>query len=73
MKKSELIEEKSRSEWEQLINEWIFNKQDREILKLRLLDGEQLKIIADKVNLTLDSLKYRLYKAEEKLFKHIDK
>lgn len=72
MKNSELLEEKSRTEWEHLIDEWIFDRRDREILKLRLLDGEPLKIIADKLNFSFDTVKYRLYKAERKLFKHID-
>jgi hypothetical protein len=28
----------SRTEWENLIDEWIFNERDRAILKRRLLD-----------------------------------
>lgn len=28
-----------RSEWEYLIDEWIFSERDRQILKRRLLDG----------------------------------
>lgn len=40
----------SRSEWAQLIDEWIFNERDRYILKRRLLDGIRYCQIADEVS-----------------------
>lgn len=42
----------SRSEWEQLINEWIFNERDRKILKRRLLDGITHEKIAEEFDMS---------------------
>lgn len=42
--------ELSRSEWETLIDEWIFSERDRFILKRRLLDGIRYCQIADEVS-----------------------
>ena len=49
--------ELSRTEWENLIDEWIFNERDREILKRRLLDGLTYKELQDEFNLSIDRLK----------------
>lgn len=62
-----------RSEWEKLIDEWIFNDIDRKMLKMRLLDGARLKEIADEVNLSIDQTKRRLYRSQNRLFKRLDK
>lgn len=42
----------SRSEWERLINEWIFNERDRKILKRRLLDGITHEKIAEEFDMS---------------------
>lgn len=41
-----------RSEWERLINEWIFNERDRKILKRRLLDGITHEKIAEEFDMS---------------------
>ncbi len=61
----------SRSQWEQLIDEWVFNEIDRAILKRRLLDGICFQQLADEFCLSLDRIKSRFYKAEKLLFKHL--
>lgn len=64
----------SRSDWENLINEWIFNERDRTILKRRLLDGvcyEPLAEEFDLFDLSVQQTKTIIYKATEKLIKHI--
>ena len=48
---------KSRSEWEHLINEWIFNERDREVLKDRLLDGVTLEKLAEKFDMSVSQIK----------------
>ena len=48
---------KSRSEWERLINEWIFNQRDREILKSRLLDGVTIEKLAEKFDMSVSQIK----------------
>jgi DNA-directed RNA polymerase specialized sigma24 family protein len=61
----------SRTEWENLINEWIFSERDRNIIKRRLLDGLTYKELQDEFNLSIDRLKRIIYKGQNKIFKHI--
>ena len=61
----------SRSEWENLINEWIFSERDRNIIKRRLLDGLTYKELQEEFNLSIDRLKRIIYKGQNKIFKHI--
>lgn len=61
----------SRSEWESLIDEWIFNERDRDILKRRLLDGICYEPLAEEFGLSAQRIKGIIYKAENKLISHI--
>lgn len=61
----------SRSEWEYLINEWIFNERDRAILKRRLLDGIHYEPLAEEFDLSVTQVKNIVYKSQEKLFAKI--
>lgn len=72
MKITEIVD-MSRSEWENLINEWIFNERDRNILKRRLLDGIVFERLAEEFNLTDKQIKDIVYKQQKKLFKHTPK
>ena len=60
-----------RSEIERLIDEWIYSERDRKILKRRLLDGICFEPLAEEFDLSVRHTKTIVYKAEEKLFKHI--
>jgi DNA-binding CsgD family transcriptional regulator len=60
-----------RSEIEFLINQWIFNKRDREILVDRLLDGLTFERLAEKHNLSVQQVKTIVYKSMNKLEKHL--
>lgn len=44
--------EKPRSEWERIIDEWIFNERDRKILKRRLLDGITYERLAEEFDMS---------------------
>ena len=69
---NQIVNSKSRSEWELLIMEWIHNEKDRCMLKRRLLDGLTFDELADEFSpLTVDRIKQRIYKAQTQLFKHI--
>lgn len=57
-----------RYEWEDLIDRWIFNEDDRKLLKRRLLDDIDLKELADEMHMTDRQLKRRYYKARKILF-----
>lgn len=61
----------SRSEWENLIDEYIFKERDRAILKRRLLDGVCFEPLAEEFDLSIQQTKTIVYKATEKLIKHI--
>lgn len=61
----------SRSEWENLIDEWIFNERDRKILKRRLLDGVCYEPLAYEFDLSVQQIKSVVYKLQNKLFEHI--
>ena len=62
--------ELSRSQWERLIDEWIFSERDRAILKRRLLDGICFEPLAEEFGLSVRQTKSIVYKAQEQLFKH---
>lgn len=57
-----------RSEWERLIDEWIFNERDRAILKRRLLDGRTFEQLAEEFDLSTQNIQRIVYKAQNKLF-----
>ena len=61
----------SRMEWERLIDDWIFNQKHRDILKDRLLNGMPFEPLAEKYNLSVTQVKNIVYKATEKLTKHL--
>jgi DNA-directed RNA polymerase specialized sigma24 family protein len=61
----------SRSEWERLIDEWIFSERDRKILKRRLLDGVTFERLAEEFDLSTRHVKSIIYKQEQQLFAHI--
>lgn len=65
------IPDLSRSEISNLIDEWIFNQRDRDILKRRLLDSITFDQLSEEFYLSPQRIKAIVYKAEEKLYKHV--
>lgn len=63
--------EMPRSEWEHLIDEWIFNEEHRKILKLHLLDGYTYEQISDVCCLSVRQVARILQTTKTKLFKKI--
>lgn len=61
----------SRSQWERLIDEWIFNERNRSILKRRLLDGIRYEDLAEEFGLSVRQVKNIVYRSETRLFTHI--
>lgn len=64
-------EDLSRSQWENLIDQWIFKERDRAILKRRLLDGICYEPLAEEFDLSVQQVKNIVYKATERLIKHL--
>ena len=63
--------DKPRSEIEYLIDEWIFNERDRQILKRRWLDGICFEPLAEEFDMSVRQIKNIVYKAEEHIVKHL--
>jgi hypothetical protein len=61
----------SRTQLETLIDEWIFSERDRAILKRRMLDGICFDQLSDEFNLSVRQTKNIVYKAKDRLFKHL--
>lgn len=65
------LPEKSRSEYEAAIREWIHSERDRQILSRRILDGIPFEQLAEECFLSVPQTKRIVYKAEEILLRHI--
>ncbi len=61
-----------RSEWENVIDEWIFSERDRKILKRRLLDGIIFEKLAEEFELSVPQVKRIVYKGVDKISRHLD-
>ncbi len=70
MKKMELYN-LSRSEWENLIDEYIFNEEHRAMLKRNLLDGRTYEQIAEQFDCSRDKVARLIPKLQDKLFRKI--
>ena len=61
----------SRTQWNALIDEWIFNERDRMILKRRLLDGIRFEPLAEEFDISVKQTKNIVYKNLHKLLMHL--
>lgn len=69
-----MMPEISRSQIEELLFEWIIGKnaeRDRAILRRRLYDGITYERLAEEFGLSVRCTKSIVYKAQEKIFKHV--
>ena len=71
LKKHLPIEEISNSKIEELINEWVHNAKDRDMLKRRLIDGVTYEMLAEEFEMSDSQVWHRIDKAKAQLFKHI--
>lgn len=60
-----------RSEISALIDEWVLNERNRNILKRRLCDGICFELLAEEFGLSVKQIKNIVYKSQERVFKHI--
>ena len=70
-KDSDVINSKSRSEWEALIFEWIHNERDRKMLVRYLLDGIRLEPLAEEFDISTVQCQKLVAWAKKQLFNHI--
>lgn len=65
------LDDVTNSEIQNWIDEYIHNKRDRDILKDRFINGMTHEQIAEKYDLSVRRVKTIIYKAENRLFKHL--
>lgn len=61
----------TNSEIAHAIDEWIHSERDRKILKRRLIDGICYEPLADEFGISVRQMKTIVYRAEQKLFRHL--
>ena len=61
----------SRSDLQNLIDQWIFNERYRLILADRLFNGTTYERLAEKYDLSTQQVKNIVYKAMDRLEKHL--
>lgn len=61
----------SRTQLENLIDEWILNERNRNIAKRRLIDGVCYEPLAIEFDMSVRQIKNIVYKVEDKIFRHI--
>ena len=59
--------DRSRTEIEHIIDEWIFSERDRAIMKRRWLDGICYEPLAEEFEMSVAQIKRIVYKCELKL------
>lgn len=60
-----------RSEWEKLIDEWIFDETHRAMLKRNLLDGRTYEQIAEQFDCSRDKVARLIPKLQDRLFRKV--
>lgn len=71
MRDDDIINQKCREEWIELIYNWVHNEVDRRMLIRRLLDGIHFEPLAEEFELSVNHCQTRVKKAKEQLFKNI--
>ena len=61
----------SRTEWEKIIDEWIFSEEHRAMLKSNLLDGKTYEQIAEQFDCSRDKVARLIPRLQNRLFKKI--
>lgn len=61
----------SRSQLENLIDEWVLNERNRNIAKRRLIDGVCYEPLAFEFDMSVRQIKNIVYKVEDKIFSHM--
>ena len=62
---------KSRTEIDHLIDEWIFNERNRCIIRRRLFDGITYEKLAEEFDLSVQQIKTIVYKSQDILSCHL--
>ena len=61
-RRERIIKGRSRSELERVIDEWVLNERDRNIMKRRLIDGVRYEPLAEEFDLSVRHVKNIVYR-----------
>ena len=71
-----ILNSRPRSEWERLIDEWIYDELDRRILRRYLFDGITFDKLTEEIQVNrqieVDMVRRRFRKAFERLLNHAE-
>lgn len=66
------VRDYSNSEMAKVIDEYIHNKRNRELLKRRYIDGICIEPLSEEFELSVCQVKNIIYKHESVIFKHLE-
>ena len=74
--RKQILDSRPRSEWERLIDEWIYDELDRRILRRYLFDGITFDKLTEEIQLNrqieVDMVRRRFHRAFERLLNYAD-
>lgn len=74
--RKQILDSRPRSEWERLINEWIYDETDRYILRRYLFDGITFDKLTEEIQLNrqieVDMVRRRFHRAFERLLNYAE-
>lgn len=74
--RKQILDSRPRSEWERLIDEWIYDELDRRILRRYLFDGITFDKLTEEIQLDrqieVDMVRRRFRKAFERLLNYAE-
>ena len=74
--RKQILDSRPRSEWERLIDEWIYDELDRRILRRYLFDGITFDKLTEEIQLNrqieVDMVRRRFRKAFERLLNYAE-
>ena len=65
------MREISRTEYENIISEWIHSERDRKIIRRKILDGITFEQLAEESDLSVSQVKRIVYHTKEIIMNHI--
>lgn len=64
------LDDLSRKELEELIDQWIHNERNRRIMRRRLIDGIRFEQLAEEFDLSVTQVKNIVYKGRSRILQH---
>lgn len=65
------LDDLSRKEIEELVDQWIHNERNRKIMYRRLIDGVRFDDLSGEFDLSVTQIKNIVYKGRSKILQHI--